>query len=209
MLILGIDPGLTRCGLAVIDAGPRPPAATLVAIGVATSASGDPIPQRVTAIADEIRDWVAVHKPEIVAIEQVFVQRNLSNALGTAQVMGAASVEATRVGAEVVTYTPTQVKAAVTGHGGAAKDQIAQMVVRSLKLAEVPKPADAADAAAVALCHAWQNPMQTMSRAAVGQGRSPRGGMTEAQQRWQQASATTRVRSWDEKLVRRRQQQGE
>lgn len=205
MLILGIDPGLTRCGLALIEAGPRPPAATLVRIGVATSPAGEPIWQRVTAIADEVRDWVQGHKPAVVAIEQVFVQRNLSNALGTAQVMGAASVEAARAGAEVITYTPTQVKAAVTGHGGAGKEQIAQMVVRSLKLDAVPKPADAADAAAVALCHAWQNPMQTMSRAAVGQGRSPRGGLTDAQQRWQQASATTRVRSWDEKLVRRRQ----
>lgn len=178
MRILGVDPGLTRCGLAVVDRGARPLQVTLHDVGVARSAADTEHSARVLHIADEVARWLGQYHPDVVAIEQVFVQRNLSNALGTAQVMGVVTLEAARRGLPVITYTPTQVKAAVTGHGGAAKDQVAQMVVRACGLTAAPTPADAADAAAVAVCHAWSGRgLTSMASSAAGASDAAPGGV--------------------------------
>lgn len=230
MLILGVDPGLTRCGLAVVERGARPLQVQLRAVGVARSDAGTEHSIRVLGIADEVAHWLGQYRPDVVAIEQVFVQRNLSNALGTAQVMGVVTLEAARKGLPVVTYTPTQVKAAVTGHGGAAKAQVAHMVVRACGLAAAPTPADAADAAAVAVCHAWsgrggtgavpsgagfdagqgrdgsgqQPPVKEgASKGKAGFGsRGQVGAQTAAQRQWQEAAAQAPDVSWARKLSR-------
>lgn len=198
MRVLGVDPGLTRCGLAVVEADGPHPGAALVAVGVAHGGADRSIPVRLVNIENVVQQWLSEHHPEAVAIEQVFMQRNTSNAVGTAQAMGVVTVAAAKRGLPVVTYTPTQVKAAVTGHGGADKAQVATMVTRVLKLPEAPKPADAADAAAIAICHLWRAARENAAHQASGRS----GGLTAAQSAWQQAAATTRTRSWEERIAR-------
>ncbi|MDR2378883.1 MAG: crossover junction endodeoxyribonuclease RuvC [Bifidobacteriaceae bacterium] len=155
MRVLGVDPGLTRCGLGVVESRPGRQVA-LVAFGAATSPPDDPVDRRLLAIADAIGLWIDRHQPDAIAIERVFAQRNAYTVSGTMQVSGVAMVEAARRGVEVALHTPTEVKAAVTGNGDAPKEQIARMVARLLGLAAPPRPADAADALALAICHAWR-----------------------------------------------------
>jgi crossover junction endodeoxyribonuclease RuvC len=160
MRVLGVDPGLTRCGLGVVDGVPgRPP--VLVAAGVARTAAGDDIAARLLALEAEISRWLAEHRPDAVAVERVFSQHNVRTVMGTAQAGAVAVLCAARLGLPVALHTPSEVKAAVTGSGRADKAQVATMVMRLLRLADPPRPADTADALALAICHLWRGGMQS------------------------------------------------
>jgi crossover junction endodeoxyribonuclease RuvC len=153
--VLGVDPGLTRCGLGVVEGLPgRPP--RLVAVGVLRTAAEDDIAVRLLAIEEEIERWLTEHRPDTVAVERVFSQHNVRTVMGTAQAGAVAIVCAARRGLPVALHTPTEVKAAVTGNGRADKDQVMTMVMRLLRLPDRPRPADAADALALAICHLWR-----------------------------------------------------
>ena len=154
--MLGVDPGLTRCGLGVVDG--RPGRAELVAVGVARTPADAPLGQRLVALEVEFESWLDLHRPEAVAVERVFSQANVRTVMGTAQAGAVAIVCAARRGLPVVLHTPSEVKAAVTGSGRADKDQVGFMVARLLRLDGPPKPADAADALALAICHLWRAP---------------------------------------------------
>ena len=155
MRVLAIDPGLTRCGIGVIDASGSS-AMTLISVGVLKSSSDDAIERRLLEIDSQIRQWIFAHNPDVIAIERVFSQQNLRTVMGTAQVAGVALLAAAQSDIKVVMHTPSEVKAAVTGSGRAKKDQVAQMVQRILKLESIPKPVDATDALALAICHVWR-----------------------------------------------------
>ncbi len=158
--VFGVDPGLTRCGLGVVEGVPgRPP--TLVAVGVIRTAADDDIATRLLAIETEIERWLTEYQPETVAVERVFSQRNVRTVMGTAQAGAVAIVCAARRGLPVALHTPSEVKAAVTGNGRADKDQVTTMVTRLLRMPERPRPADAADALALAICHLWRVPAVT------------------------------------------------
>ena len=155
MRILGVDPGLTRCGLGVIEAGASR-RVTLVDVIVATSEPGDEVPRRLAAVAAALEAVLDRHRPEAVAMERVFAQLNVRTVMGTAQVSGIVMLAAERRGIPVALYTPSEVKAAVTGSGRAAKPQVGRMVRRLLGEGVQSGPADAADALAIAICHAWR-----------------------------------------------------
>lgn len=152
MRVLAIDPGLTRCGIGVIESNSM----SLVAVGVLKSSADDSIEQRLMEIDSQIREWISIHNPDVIAIERVFSQQNLRTVMGTAQVAGISLLAAAQSDIKVVMHTPSEVKAAVTGSGRAKKDQVAQMVQRILKLESIPKPVDATDALALAICHVWR-----------------------------------------------------
>ena len=153
--VLGVDPGLTRCGLGVVDGVPgRPP--KLVAVGVIRTGADEDIAVRLLAIEQEIERWLTEYEPDTVAVERVFSQHNVRTVMGTAQAGAVAIVCAARRGLPVALHTPSEVKAAVTGNGRADKDQVTTMVTRLLRLDERPSPADAADALALAICHLWR-----------------------------------------------------
>jgi crossover junction endodeoxyribonuclease RuvC len=165
--VLGIDPGLTRCGFAVID-GRGPASAIAVSMGVIRTSASDPLPQRLGELRTEFTALIAEFKPDVVAVEQVFFQNNVRTAMSVGQASGLALAEAALAGCEVLQYTPNQVKDAVAGWGGAGKEQVQKMVQARLKLASLPKPADAADAAAIALCHLAMSPIGRRARAING-----------------------------------------
>jgi crossover junction endodeoxyribonuclease RuvC len=152
--VLGVDPGLTRCGLGVVDG--RPGRAALVAVGVVrTPADADP-GQRLVFLESELDQWLGRYAPEVVAIERVFADVNVASVMTTAHATAVALLTATKRGIPVVFHTPTEVKAAVTGSGRAGKAQVTTMVTRILGLDVAPSPADAADALALAVCHLWR-----------------------------------------------------
>ncbi len=175
--VLGIDPGLTRCGIGVVDVSPNR-TASLVHVGVARSAPGDPIEKRLAAIAAGIREVLVAHEPHVVAVERVFAQNNRHSVMGTAQASGIALLLAAEHGLTAATHTPSEVKAAITGYGSADKLQVQTMVARVLRLDALPQPADAADALAIALCHAWRG-----GAAAAPAGET----LTPAQKAWRDA----------------------
>src|SRR5262249_9933169 len=153
--VLGVDPGLTRCGLGVVDGVPgRPPG--LVAVGVIRTGADEDIATRLLAIEAEVERWLTEYQPDTVAVERVFSQHNVRTVMGTAQAGAVAIVCAARRGLPVALHTPSEVKAAVTGNGRAGKDQVTTMVTRLLQLADRPTPADAADALGLAICHLWR-----------------------------------------------------
>jgi crossover junction endodeoxyribonuclease RuvC len=156
--VLGVDPGLTRCGLGVVDGGPGRVVSCVAVDVVRTSAEMD-LGARLVAVADVVERWVAEHRPDVVAVERVFSQHNVRTAMGTAQVGGVVALIAARRGLTVAFHTPSEVKAAVTGSGRAGKEQVTTMVTRLLALPTKPRPADAADALALAICHLWRGPM--------------------------------------------------
>ena len=168
--VLGVDPGLTRCGLGVVDGAPGR-ALTLVRVGVVRTPAGDDLAHRLLAIETEIEAWLDACRPDAVAVERVFSQLNVQTVMGTAQAGAVAIVTAARRGIPVALHTPTEVKAAVTGSGRADKDQVAVMVTRLLRLADRPKPADASDALALAICHLWRG--GTASRLAAAAAAAP------------------------------------
>src|ERR1700727_2730533 len=155
--VFGIDPGLTRCGLGVVEGVPgRPP--TLVAVGVVRTDADEHIAARLLAIEEEIERWLTESRPDTVAVERVFSQHNVRTVMGTAQAGAVAIVCAARRGLPVTLPTPSEVKGAVTGNGRADKDQVTMMVTRLLRMTAAPRPADAADALALAICHLWRAP---------------------------------------------------
>jgi crossover junction endodeoxyribonuclease RuvC len=183
--VLGVDPGLTRCGLGVVDGLPGR-RAELVAVGVARSEPDQDVDQRLLLVAGQIDAWIEEHAPDTVAVERVFAQHNLRTVMGTAQVAGIAMLAAARHKVPVALHTPSEVKAAVTGNGRADKAQVQTMVARLLRLDEIPKPADAADALALAICHLWR------PAGAIGAPQRAPGSMTAAQRAWAAAEQQAR-----------------
>ncbi len=172
--VLGIDPGLTRCGVGIVDVSSTRQA-TLVEVTVIRTPHEMPLEQRLMRVGDEIDRLLDEHQPGAVAIERVFAQHNLRTVMGTAQISGVALHLAAKRGLTVGLHTPSEVKAAITGYGSADKKQVATMVAKVLGLAELPTPADASDALAIAICHAWK---RGAAVAPVG------GALTPAQQAW-------------------------
>lgn len=155
MRILGIDPGLTRCGVGIVDLNANR-RASFVSVHVIRTPSSSELPARLFELESGLTELFETFRPDAIAIERVFSQHNVRTAMGTAQASAVAMLIAARNQLDVAMYTPTEVKAAVTGYGRADKAQITTMVTRLLNLSEAPKPADAADALALALCHAWK-----------------------------------------------------
>lgn len=182
--VLGVDPGLTRCGIGVLDAGTGR-GAHLVDVGVIRTAPEDPIDQRLLRISQGLRQVIETHAPDVVAIERVFSQNNTPTVMGTAQVSGIAILLAAERSIPIAMHTPSEVKAAVTGNGRADKKQIQSMLVRLLGLPGPPRPADAADALAIALTQLWRGPGPVRLDASGG-------ARTSAQSVWAQAERTAR-----------------
>jgi crossover junction endodeoxyribonuclease RuvC len=167
VFVLGIDPGLSRCGYGAVEggrAGSRD--ARAVAVGVIRTEPSDPLPNRLAELQGELRALIAELQPDVVAVERVFFQVNVRTAMGVGQASGLAMAEAIAAGCEVAQYSPNEVKLAVAGDGAAGKEQVQLMVQRLLRLASPPKPADAADAAALALCHLAHAPVRSRVAAA-------------------------------------------
>jgi crossover junction endodeoxyribonuclease RuvC len=158
MRVMGVDPGLTRCGLSVVESG-RGRSVVALDVDVVRTPSDAPLSKRLLAISDAVEHWLATHQPDVVAIERVFSQLNVTTVMGTAQAGGVIALAAAKRGIDVHFHTPSEVKAAVTGNGAADKAQVTAMVTRILALQAKPTPADAADALALAICHCWRAPM--------------------------------------------------
>jgi crossover junction endodeoxyribonuclease RuvC len=165
MRVLGVDPGLTRCGLGVVEGG-HGVAVRLVGTTVISTPAGGDAGVRLLAIEEQIEAWLSEHEPEAVAVERVFSQHNVRTVMGTAQAGAVAILCAARRGLPVALHTPSEVKAAVTGNGRADKAQVTRMVTRLLRMSDPPRPADAADALALAICHLWRGGAQARMRAA-------------------------------------------
>ncbi|SDT79494.1 crossover junction endodeoxyribonuclease RuvC [Actinoplanes derwentensis] len=166
MRVLGIDPGLTRCGVGIVDGVPGR-LGKLVGYTVVRSDPDQDIAERLLHLDTSLGELVAAYKPDSVAVERVFAQHNARTVMGTAQASGVAILAGARAGLPVQTYTPSEVKAAVTGSGTADKAQVTAMVTRLLKLDAPPKPADAADAIAIAICHIWRGGTRARIEAAA------------------------------------------
>jgi crossover junction endodeoxyribonuclease RuvC len=179
--VLGVDPGLTRCGVGIVDVSPGR-TARLVAVTVIRTPPDMALEQRLLAVGTGIAELLDEHRPDAVALERVFAQHNVRTVMGTAQASGVALHAAASRGLAVGLHTPSEVKAAITGYGAADKQQVGAMVARVLGLDEVPKPADASDALALAICHAWKGPQLASPPAG--------GGLTPAQQAWRNAEKT-------------------
>ncbi|PPF16574.1 MULTISPECIES: crossover junction endodeoxyribonuclease RuvC [unclassified Rathayibacter] len=191
MRVLGIDPGLTRCGVGIVDVS-RDRHATLVHVTVLRTPPDDALERRLLALGDGLEALLDEHRPDAVAIERVFAQNNVSTVMGIAQISGVALVAAARRGLPVGMHTPSEVKAAVTGYGAADKRQVTAMIQRVLRLDAPPRPADAADALALAVCHAWRAPL-TPSSGSAGAGADGAAGGTAAQRAWRAAEAASRT----------------
>ena len=173
MRVLGIDPGLTRCGVGVVDGSVGRPL-TLVDVNVLRTSATEPIAQRLVTIERGLDAWLDEFRPDAVAVERVFARSDSSTIMGTAQASGIALVVAARRGLPIALHTPSEVKAAVSGSGRADKSQVTAMVTRILRLDAPPKPADAADALALAITHIWRGGAQARIDAALAAaGRKP------------------------------------
>ena len=171
--VLGVDPGLTRCGIGVVEGAPGR-ALTMVRVGVIRTSADEDIAARLLAIETGIEAWLDACRPDAVAVERVFSQQNVRTVMGTAQAGAVAIVCAARRGLPVALHTPSEVKAAVTGNGRADKDQVTAMVTRLLRVTDPPRPADAADALALAICHIWRGGGAGLRRAALSRPRRER-----------------------------------
>jgi crossover junction endodeoxyribonuclease RuvC len=179
-IIIGIDPGLTRCGVGVVEVSANR-TAKFVSVETVRSDAELPLAKRLNLIATELEKIIDLHKPDLVAIERVFSQQNVSTVMGTAQISGIVMLLAERRGIAIQMHTPTEVKAAVTGSGRSGKLQVGTMVAKILGLKEIPKPADSADALAIAITAGW--------RANIA---SETGVLTKAQAAWQSAEAASK-----------------
>jgi crossover junction endodeoxyribonuclease RuvC len=179
--ILGIDPGLTRCGIGIIELS-KSRKVSLVDVLVLLSAKDSELDARIGSIGMELESLIVKHRPDVIAIERVFSQQNLSSVMGTAQISGVAIFLASKYSIPVAMHTPTEVKAAVTGSGRATKSQVGQMVASLLSLKQVPKPADAADALAIAICQGFRGVNNSSS-------------YTGAQLKWHQATKSASAKS--------------
>ncbi|MDQ4068155.1 MAG: crossover junction endodeoxyribonuclease RuvC [Actinomycetota bacterium] len=164
MFVLGIDPGVSRCGYGCVESGPGA-RSRAVAAGVLTTPPSDPLPERLAALDRDVRRLLAELRPAVVAVERLFFQTNARTAMSVGQASGLALAAAAQAGCEVVQYTPNEVKQAVAGYGSAPKEQVQRMVQSLLRLAEAPSPPDAADALALALCHLAMAPLRARAGA--------------------------------------------
>lgn len=155
MRVLGVDPGLTRCGLGIVE-NVAAQKLVMVGVGVIQTSADLELSQRLLALETELIIWINEYKPDVIAVERVFSQLNIRTAMSTGQAAGVALLIAARSGIPVAMHTPTEVKAAVTGSGRADKKQVALMVQKLLSLKEIPKPVDSTDALALAICHHWR-----------------------------------------------------
>ena len=153
--VLGVDPGLTRCGIGIVEGAIGKPL-SLVGVGVILTSSEAPLEKRLLQLEAELEEWISLHKPDVIAVERVFSQHNVRTVMGTGQAAGIALLVAARRNIPVMMHTPSEVKAAVTGSGRANKAQVAEMVKRLLNLEVIPKPVDSTDALALAICHIWR-----------------------------------------------------
>ena len=167
MFVLGVDPGLSRCGYGVVTR--RGSALAAVAGGVISTEPTVPLPDRLRTLAEELRALVAEFKPDAVVVERVFFQVNVRTAMATGQAAGVALLAASEAGCEVAQYTSNEVKQALVGYGGATKEQVQRMVASVLGLAEPPRPPDVADALALAACHLTTQPLRRAVAAATGE----------------------------------------
>lgn len=179
--ILGIDPGLTRCGVGIVELT-RSRKVSLVDVVVLTSAKEAELDERIGSIGKKLESLIKKHRPDVIAIERVFSQQNLSSVMGTAQISGVAIFLASKYSISITMHTPTEVKAAVTGSGRAAKAQVGLMVASLLGLKEVPRPADAADALAIAICQGFRGVNTSSS-------------YTKAQLKWHDAAKSASAKS--------------
>lgn len=171
MRVLGVDPGLTRCGIGVIEGTARN-SLSMVDVGVIRTNADAPIDQRLLQLEAELTEWIKKSKPDVIAIERVFSQLNVRTAMATGQAAGVALLIAARSGIPVAMHTPSEVKAAVTGSGRADKKQVATMVKKLLKLKTIPQPVDSTDALALAICHYWRGAANNRMAAAVAKVRA-------------------------------------
>lgn len=179
--ILGVDPGLTRCGVGVIELG-KARKVSFIEVQVIESAKDNELDLRIGEIGQKLEAIIKKHSPSVIAIERVFSQQNLSSVMGTAQISGVAIFLAHKYSIPIAMHTPTEVKAAVTGSGRAGKAQVGVMVAKLLGLGEVPKPADAADSLAIAICQAYKGAILS-------------GTYTKAQQQWHAAAKIASTKS--------------
>jgi crossover junction endodeoxyribonuclease RuvC len=179
--ILGIDPGLTRCGVGIIELS-KSRKVSLIDVLVLLSAKDAQLDARIGSIGRELEALIKKHRPDVIAIERVFSQQNLSSVMGTAQISGVAIFLAAKYSIPIAMHTPTEVKAAVTGSGRAGKAQVGLMVASLLGLKEVPKPADAADALAIAICQGFRGVNSSAS-------------YTKAQLKWHEAAKSASSKS--------------
>ena len=197
MRIIGIDPGLTRCGMGVIDAGGAR-RVDFVDVTVARSTADMAPHKRLEIIADEIDRMITLHRPDVVAVERMFAEDNVRSIISTAQVAGVAMLAASRAGLFLALHSPSEVKAAVTGDGRAEKKAVQLMVQRILRLNSPPKPADAADALALAITHARRGGAMSPTAQSAQHGGAAlpdanREGLTAAQRAWADAERGTRL----------------
>ena len=166
MRVLGVDPGLTRCGVGIVDGAVGSPI-SLVEVGVILTPVDSPLEQRLLDLDQQLSQWINMWKPDVIAVERVFSQHNVRTVMGTGQAAGIALLLAAKAGIPVMMHTPSEVKASVTGSGRANKAQVAQMVQKILNLEAIPKPVDATDALALAICHIWRGGGNTRLAQAV------------------------------------------
>jgi crossover junction endodeoxyribonuclease RuvC len=166
MRVLGIDPGLTRCGIGIVSGAPGS-TLSLDGVGVIMTPTEADLDHRLLSLHSEITQWVQKYSPDVIAVERVFSQHNVRTVMGTAQAAGIALLVAAQNNIPVFMHTPSEVKAAVTGSGRANKSQVSERVKRLLKLQEIPKPADSADALALAICHIWRGGAHSKIKSAV------------------------------------------
>ena len=155
MRVLGVDPGLTRCGVGIVEGSIGSPL-SLVEVGVVLTPVDVPLEQRLLDLDQQLSQWINLWKPDVVAVERVFSQHNVRTVMGTGQAAGIALLLSAKAGIPVMMHTPSEVKASVTGNGRANKAQVALMVQKILNLETIPKPVDATDALALAICHIWR-----------------------------------------------------
>ncbi|WP_288801397.1 crossover junction endodeoxyribonuclease RuvC [Corynebacterium dentalis] len=156
--VMGIDPGLTRCGLSMVQAG-KGRSVLPIAVGVVRTPADEDLADRLLRLSLAVEEWMDDYSPDVVAIERVFERSNVSTVMNTAHASGVLMLAAAKRGIAVHMYTPSEVKKSISGNGRADKAQMTNMITRILGLSEPPKPADAADALALAVCHCWRAPM--------------------------------------------------
>ena len=156
--VMGIDPGLTRCGLSMVQAG-KGRSVLPIAVGVVRTPADEDLADRLLRLSQAVEEWMDDYSPDVVAIERVFERSNVSTVMNTAHASGVLMLAAAKRGIAVHMYTPSEVKKSISGNGRADKAQMTNMITRILGLSEPPKPADAADALALAVCHCWRAPM--------------------------------------------------
>lgn len=171
MRVLGVDPGLTRCGLGVVDGSAG--RARMIAVGVVRTPSDAEPGERLAYLETQLGEWLRRFSPDVLAVERVFADANVASVMTTAHATAIALLTAHKHGVPIVFHTPTEVKAAVTGSGRAEKAQVTTMVTKILRLDEPPRPADAADALALAICHAWRGSAAARVAAALTPGGMP------------------------------------